>query len=85
MAEPNSADTTKPDNSLVWVKINLPYFRTPAGIVKLLQLVRGIDLRPDQRDLLGIICMIFGLFNTIAYGFGTYLLYKEWKSSPPNQ
>ncbi|XP_073980148.1 CKLF-like MARVEL transmembrane domain-containing protein 4 isoform X2 [Rhodnius prolixus] len=45
MAEPNSADTTKPDNSLVWVKINLPYFRTPAGIVKLLQL------------LLGIICM----------------------------
>lgn len=39
MAEPNSADTTKPDNSLVWVKINLPYFRTPAGIVKLLQLV----------------------------------------------
>ena len=25
---------------------------------------------------------VFAMFNDVAYGFGTYFLYLEWKSNP---
>jgi len=37
------------------------------------------DHRCDSRTAAGV----FGLFNTIAYGFGAYILHNDYKATPP--
>ncbi|XP_014259061.1 uncharacterized protein LOC106672277 [Cimex lectularius] len=161
MADTNNMESSKGDSAHVWVRINLPYFRTTPGMVKLLQLLLGIICMACASPALltgthwflfvavmsfistlcwvfiyllsikealtlpinwiltevlntGIITVlyfiafiiqlsvwssrdsviyrspniaagIFGLFNALAYAFGTYLLYAEWKSSTTPQ
>ncbi|BES95511.1 unnamed protein product [Nesidiocoris tenuis] len=159
MAEPHT-DAGK-DGNVVWIKLNLPYFRTQPGMVKLLQLLLGIICMACASPALltgthwflfvavlsfiatliwvfiyllsikealtlpinwlltevlntaiitvlyliafivqlsvwssaytgssvkgpNIAAGIFGIFNTVAYGYGTYLLHAEWKSSSMN-
>ncbi|XP_018336463.1 MARVEL domain-containing protein 1 [Agrilus planipennis] len=156
----NAANNKTSDNQgLSWIKINLDYFKSPPGIIKIVELILGILCMTLASPaylsgthfflfvatvsfigtliwifvyLLGVrealnlpinwlltellntcICTVmyliafivqlsvwagpyihfrgvnlaagvFGLFNTLAYGFGTYLLYSEWKSNQNN-
>uniref|UniRef100_A0A0A9YY87 CKLF-like MARVEL transmembrane domain-containing protein 4 n=1 Tax=Lygus hesperus TaxID=30085 RepID=A0A0A9YY87_LYGHE len=155
MAEPHSPDAGK-DGNVVWIRLNLPYFRTTPGMIKILQLLLGIICMACASPALlngthwflfvavlsfiatliwvfiyllsikealtlpinwlltevlntaiiailylvafivqltvwssvvgspkgpNIAAGVFGIFNTIAYGYGTYLLYAEWKAS----
>ncbi|ODM94378.1 hypothetical protein Ocin01_12303 [Orchesella cincta] len=93
-------------------RINLDYFKTPPGIVKIAQFVLGVILLCVTKipkpfltlECFGILlhlrcyvcirhhylltlffiawhlpALIFGVFNTVAYAIGSFLLMKDWK------
>merc|ERR1712130_326766 len=112
------------DSQPMEIRLNIGYFKSFQGIIKIVQLVLGIICMacaaPAQTisvpDYFGLghnhffllivvlsgfgwcttshrisstICDarvaagVFGIFNSIAYGLGTYLTYQEYNNTPP--